>query len=855
MSCKKCASGSKTCGCKDTAYSTPIVTTCLPACPPRCSEYMSAACIVLSDGINDLGIHPGETLDSILQRIAMILTNPLCVEFEGGFGVGIGNTLPFAGNGIVEVGVDVPTNIFVTPIVPVTTPGGNLNLTLQDQPANTVFAGPASGADDVPQFRALVTDDLPSFTTGTSILMGDGAGKFTNVTVGPNLSFAGGILDADINVVVGADNGLSKNPLNPDEVWLGGTLLQDTAIDGDTNSYSFTLSSLTDFIVETNNTVYFKTEFGTNKTELFYDQTTAVFQFTDSSSAIETAYSGVSGINTITGIQTAYGDAYISIEKGITDNQILVHTPKIDSGTALINQVLTLKALTGEAEWEPVIASISAAEGLTINPSNLNEILLGGTLATPATFTQDRYIDTAGFLLNLTASTGAGEVLQLENSNNSSTALKINQLSGDSLGRAIDITANGTGILIDAQTTAMEMQQVGGPSYISTVNDTGAIREVLSIRAPYLSSLPIVSYGAQLSFSLNDLISAGGLQYSSFITSSYTNVGTGTGATKLSLATKNTSDLNPVNNLELLGTGQLVLNKYTSLSSFTGTSVGYLGFDASGNIITQAGGGGGTATAAEGLSIGAVPGQVELGYSTLSLGANLSTNRFINTGLYNVTLSGIQTGGSGSVLTVDNTAGTTNSTAIRASTNGTSGYAVYGSASAAGAIAIYGNSSSGTAVNGLSNSGAGVVATSLTGIALQATSLGGTTATLTRNQTNNLVEDVLRLVKLCSGTAAAGIGSRVVFTVEDDSGSANTAGSVTIEYTDVTSATRDALLKVKVVNSGTELTMVEVGGAQTIRFPQNLPGPYADDTAASGAGVPQYALYRDSSSTIKICQI
>jgi hypothetical protein len=855
MSCKKCASGSKVCGCKDSAYTTPVATTCLPACPPRCSEYMSAACIVLSDGINDLGIHPGETLDSILQRIAMILTNPLCVEFEGGFGVGIGNTLPFAGNGIVEVGVDVPTNIFVTPVVPVTTPGGNLNLTLQDQPANTVFAGPASGADDVPQFRALVTDDLPSFTTGTSVLMGDGAGKFTNVTIGPNLSFAGGILDADINVVVGADNGLSKNPLNPDEVWLGGTLLQNTAIDGDTNTYSFTLSALTDFIVETDNTIYFKTESATDKTELFYDQTTAVFQYTDSISAIETAYSGISGINSITGIQTAYGDAYISIEKGVTDNQILVHTPKIDGGTAVVNQVLTLKAITGEAEWENVIATISASEGLITDPLVPDDVQLGGPSGSPAIFTQDRFIDNDGYLLKLATSTGPAQVLELENSSNSSTALKINQLSGDLLGRAIDITANGTGLLVDSQTAAIEAQQVVGPSYVSTVNDAGAVREVLNIRSPYFSSLPIIGYGAQLSFSLNDLISAGGLQYSSFITSSYTNIGTGTGATKLSLATKNTSDINPVNNLELLGTGQLVLNKYTSLSSFTGTSVGYLGFDASGNIITQAGGGGGTATAAEGLSIGAVPGQVELGYSTLSLGANLSTNRFINTGLYNVTLSGIQTGGSGSVLTVDNTAGTTNSTAIRASTNGTSGYAVYGTAGAAGATAIHGNSTSGTAVSGLSNSGAGVVATSLTGISLQATSLGGTTATLTRNQTNNLVEDVLRIVKLCSGTAAVGIGSRVVFTIEDDSGNANTAGSVTIEYTDVTSATRDALLKVKVVNSGSELTMVEVGGAQTVRLPQNLPGPYVDDTAASAGGVPQYALYIDASSTVKLCQI
>jgi hypothetical protein len=854
MSCKKCASGSKVCGCKDTAYTTPVVTTCLPACPPRCSEYMSAACIVLSDGINDLGIHPGETLDSILQRIAMILTNPLCVEYEGGFGVGIGNTLPFAGNGIVEVGIDVPTNIFVTPVVPVTTPGGNLTLTLQDQPANTIFAGPVLGADDTPQFRALVIDDLPNLTTGTSVLMGDGAGKFTNVAIGPKLTFSGGILNADVDVVVGADNGLGKNPLNDEEVWLGGTLLQNTTIDGDSNAYSLALDDLDSFSSSASVNTNIKTEFATDKTELDINQNNASLIYTDSASAIESTGLEIGSLYSAMYVSSPYGDAWLEVNEGASDNEIIIHTPKIDAGTALVNQVLTLKALTGEAEWEPVIASISAAEGLTINPLNPNETLLGGTFASPATFTQDRYIDTAGFFLNLTASSGAAEVLQLVNSNNSSTALRINQLSGNLLGKAIDITANGTGISINSQTVALEAQQVVGPSYISTLNDAGAIREVLNIRSPYLSSLPIVGYGAQLSFTLNDLVTAGNLQYSSFITSSYTNVTAGTGATKLSLATKNTSDINPVNNLELLGTGQLVLNKYTSLSSFTGVSVGYLGFDASGNIITQAGGGS-TATAAEGLSIGAVPGQVELGKSTLSAGADLTTDRFINTGIYDVTLSGSQNGASASVLTVDNTAGTTNSTAIRASTNGTSGYAVYGSATAAGSTAVHGNSSSGTAVSGISNSGAGVVATSLTGISLQATSFGGTVATLTRNQTNNLVEDVLRIVKLCSGTAAAGIGSRVVFTIEDDSGNANTAGSVTIEYTDVTSATRDALLKVKVVNAGTELTMVEVGGAQTIRFPQNLPGPYADDTAASGAGVPQYGLYIDASSTVKLCQI
>jgi hypothetical protein len=854
MSCKKCASGSKTCGCTDTAYTTQVTSVCLPACPPRCSEYISAACIVLSDGINDLGIHPGETLESILQRIALILTNPLCVEYAGGFGTGIGNALPFAGNGIVEVGIDVPTNIFITPIVPVTAPGGNLTLSLLDQSANTVFAGPISGPPAIPGFRALDIDDIPNLTTGTSVLMGDGAGKFANVTIGPNLSFAGGILDADINVVIAADNGLGKNPLNPDEVWLGGTLLQNTSVDGDSNAYTFNVDNVAHFRTTSENNNRLTTELSTDKVQLDINVNSASLVYTDSAAAVESTGIDLGSLYTAMYVSSPFGDAWVEVNEGATDNEVIIHTPKIDGGTAVVNQVLTLKAITGEAEWENVIATISASEGLITDPLNPADVQLGGPTGSPAIFTQNRSIDTDGNTLTLFTTTGAAEVLHLDNDFNSSVCLTVTQIAPDLLGRAIDVTSNGVGIAISAQTTAFQMEQSGNASYISTVNDSGAVREVFNIRSPYFSSLPIIGYGAQLSFTLNNLVLAGALQYSSFITSSYTDVTTGTGATKMSLATKGTADSNPVTHLEVLGTGQLVLNKYLTTSSFTGTAAGLLGFDASGNVITTTASGGG-ATAAEGLSIGAVPNQVELGYSTLSAGADLSTDRFINTGIYDITLSGSQNGGSASVLTVDNTAGTTNSTAIRASTNGTSGYAVYGTASAIGTTAIYGNSSLGTAVSGISNSGAGVVATSLTGISLQATSFGGTVATLTRNQTNNLVEDVLRIVKLCSGTAAAGIGSRVVFTIEDDSGNANTAGSVTIEYTDVTTATRDALLKVKVVNSGSELTMVEVGGAQTIRFPQNLPGPYVDDTAASAGGVPQYGLYIDASSTVKLCQI
>lgn len=856
MSCKKCASGSKVCGCKDTAYTTPVVTTCVPSCPPRCSEYISAACVVLSDGINDLGIQPGETLESILQRLTLILTNPLCAAYAGGIGSGIGNSLPYSSGGIVEVGINVPTNVFETPIVPVTTPGGSLTLTLNDQPANTVFAGPISGPDDTPAFRALDIDDIPNLTTGTSVLMGDNAGKFTNVSIGPNLSFSGGILDADINVVIAADNGLGKNPLNPDEVWLGGTLLQDTVIDGDSNAYSLTLSSLTDFIVETDTTVYFKAESGTNKTELFYDPNTAIFQYTDSSSAIETAFSGVSGMASIAGVNTAYGQAYLSVEKGSSDNEIIVHTPKVDGGTAVVNQVLTLKAITGEAEWENVIATISASEGLITDPLNPSDVQLGGPTGSPAILTQNRFIDNDGYTLKLSGTTGAAQLLELENDFNSSVCLTVTQIAGDLLGKAIDITSDGVGIAVNAQTIGLQVDQRGNASYISTVSDSSAVREVLNIRSPYLSALPTIGYGAQLSFTLNNLVTAGALQYSSFITSSYTNVATGTGATKLSLATKGTSDTNPVTHLEVLGTGQLVLNKYLTTSSFTGTAAGLLGFDASGNIITTTASGGGGATAAEGLSIGAVPNQVELGRSTLSVGSDLTGNRFINTGLYNVTLSGIQSTVGSAVLTINNTSGTTNANGIRVSTNGTSGAAIYATSSSVGTVSIHGNaSSSGIAVLGVSVSGAGIVASSGSGNGIQATSSGTIAGMFIRNQSTNTIENAIQLLKSASGSAAIGIGTGILASIEDSSGNPTTAGSLTFEYTNVTTATRDALFKINVADSGAQLTIVEVGSGQTVRFPQNLPGPYVDDTAASAGGVPQYALYIDASSTVKLCQI
>ena len=585
MSCKKCASGSKTCGCTDSAYTTPVATVCVPACPPRCSEYISAACVVLSDGINDLGIQSGETLESILQRLTLILTNPLCVEYAGGFGIGIGNTLPFAGNGIVQIGLNVPTNIFQTPIAPITAPGGNLTLSLSNQSSNRVFAGPVSGAPAIPGFRALVIDDIPTLTTGTSVLMGNGAGKFANVTIGPNLSFAGGILDADINVVIAADNGLGKNPLNPDEVWLGGTLLQNTTIDGDGNAYSLDITDVSDFTTTADNLNRLTTESGTDKTELDINPNNAGLVYTDSASAIESTGLEIGSLFSNIYASSSFGDAWVEVAKGATDNEVIIHTPKIDGGTAVVNQVLTLKALTGEAEWENVAATISASEGLITDPLVPDDVQLGGPTGSPAIFTQNRFIDNDGYTLKLSGTTGAAQLLELENDFNTSVCLTITQIAGNLLGKAIDITSDGVGIAISTQTIGLQVEQRGNASYISTVSDAGAVREVLNIRSPYLSSLPVIGYGAQLSFTLNNLVAAGALQYSSFITSTYSNVSTGTGITRLSFATKDSGETNPVTKFEIEGNGQIGLSNYGTGSFTSGTPTYNLAVDTNGYIM------------------------------------------------------------------------------------------------------------------------------------------------------------------------------------------------------------------------------------------------------------------------------
>lgn len=104
-----------------------------------------------------------------------------------------------SGGTVTSVGLAMPTQFAVTnsPV----TGSGTLTAAWNSQTANSVLAGPTTGAAAAPTFRALVAADIPALsyaplTSGTAILYGNGSGGFSSVTIGTGVSFVGGVLSA-----------------------------------------------------------------------------------------------------------------------------------------------------------------------------------------------------------------------------------------------------------------------------------------------------------------------------------------------------------------------------------------------------------------------------------------------------------------------------------------------------------------------------------------------------------------------------------------------------------------------------------------------------------------------------------
>jgi len=111
-------------------------------------------------------------------------------------------SLPSTGLGTVtSVGLSLP-GIFTVSGSPVTTTG-TLTGTLATQTANTIWAGPTTGAAAAPTFRVLVAADMPSGVIPTGNAVG-GASNLTTVGAVPYVSAAGVINQATSLVVSGA---------------------------------------------------------------------------------------------------------------------------------------------------------------------------------------------------------------------------------------------------------------------------------------------------------------------------------------------------------------------------------------------------------------------------------------------------------------------------------------------------------------------------------------------------------------------------------------------------------------------------------------------------------------------------
>jgi len=234
MSCSKCGSVKTSCGCKDSAYTTPKVYTCPPdtSCPQpvRCSEFMDAACIFLNDGIADAGIQPGSSLESIVQQLILLVTNPGCVDAPGG--------VPGGGT-VTSINAIWPGNA-------ITIAGGPIQ-----NSGEFIFNGNGTslqyidGQGNLQTFPS-VPDPIEFQTNGTP----NSVQNLLNLVAGSGVTLteSGGsvTIDVDANVYT-VDNGLSPDPTDPNNFQLGSQtapgapLIHDTYIAG--SQYRFEINN------------------------------------------------------------------------------------------------------------------------------------------------------------------------------------------------------------------------------------------------------------------------------------------------------------------------------------------------------------------------------------------------------------------------------------------------------------------------------------------------------------------------------------------------------------------------------------------------------------------------------------
>jgi len=204
---------------------------------------------------------------------------------------------------------------------------------------------------------------------------------------------------------------------------------------------------------------------------------------------------------------------------------------------------------------------------------------------------------------------------------------------------------------------------------------------------------------------------------------------------------------------------------------------------------------------------------------TLSLGAGDSLTLPSGSGTYSQTFTGTTTDAmtivansltSGNALDISSTstAALTGDALVNLSVSGANAsagitrYGVYSSNTATGATSTnyggYFTASGGTSnygVQGVSSNDVGVYGTSTSGSGIYGQSTSGIGGTISINpSTTNSVDEILRVRRTTSGTAAAGIGGSMDWYTEDDGGTAELTGRISNLLTNAGAATEASAL-------------------------------------------------------------
>ncbi len=122
---------------------------------------------------------------------------------------------------VTSVGLSLPSSIFTPSGSPVTT-SGTLTGTLATQTANTVFAGPTTGAAAAPTFRSLVAEDV----TAAGGVTGTGITNYLTKFTGASVIAGSQVFDNGTNVGIGTATPGQKLDINgtanASEYWLSG---------------------------------------------------------------------------------------------------------------------------------------------------------------------------------------------------------------------------------------------------------------------------------------------------------------------------------------------------------------------------------------------------------------------------------------------------------------------------------------------------------------------------------------------------------------------------------------------------------------------------------------------------------